>query len=167
MAYSQATATALSNQLRTYYAALDPIAKLYVRDCLLEATDAKDVRNVQLWLTSGATQRNFLNNRLSSGEYTLRETIVKAVLRLNNENVPLKTKNDISTRKQAARDFARYIKDPYTGRYTRSIEFSSLGFKLTYDTYGSVTDVDSIIDEDLIEFAPEVSDNEIDKAYKK
>lgn len=166
MAYNETTALALSAQLRTYYATLDPIAKLYVQDCLLEATDVQNRRNVQLWLTDGANQRNFLNRRLSADEYTMRENIARAVLRLNNENVPLKTKNDISVRKKAAADFARYMKDSYTGRFVRSIEFSALGFKLSYDTYGSVTAVDEIInDEDLIEFSDDVTDEEIQEIY--
>jgi hypothetical protein len=95
-----------------------------------------------------------LNNRVGAKEYELRETAIRAILRINNENVPMKTKSVIADRKKAAVQFSDYLKDRYTGKYTRSIRFDPTGFTLTYDTYGR-DDVypKTIDDSDLIEFA--------------
>ena len=156
MAYDKVASEALSNQWRDYCNNLDDATRLQMIASMKEATSVKSERNVRLWFDNGANYRKILNKTLSADEYALRERIVRAALRLNNENVPLKTASGKSARQLNARKFAEYVKDSYTGRFTRAITFTENGFLLSYDTYGNMGDGDGDFDdEDFIEFYDE------------
>lgn len=152
MAYTKAAAQALSNNWRVYCLSLDPQSRLEMIASMTAATSVKDQRNVRLWFDTGSGFRNILNRTLSADEYELRERIIKGCLRINNENVPLKATGSVSTRKANAEKFARYCKDPYTGEFTRAIEFIPNGFVLQYDTYGIREENEGLDDEALLEF---------------
>ena len=154
MAYDKAAARALSNNWRVYCLGLDDQSRLQLIASMTAATSVKSERNVRLWFSTNDSYRNILNRTLDPDEYELREKIIKGCLRLNNENVPLKIADSVSTRQANAQKFAKYAKDSYTGRFTRSIEFTPNGFKLQYDAYGIDTSFDDDDDEDYIEFAP-------------
>jgi len=152
MAYDKVASQALSNNWRVYCLALDDASRLELIASMTAATSVKSGRNVRLWFDTGTGFRNILNRTLSTDEYELRERIIKGCLRINNENVPLKASGSVSTRKANADKFARYCKDPYTGKFTRAIEFIPSGFVIQYDTYGLAVDDLDPDDEDLLEF---------------
>jgi hypothetical protein len=152
MAYDKVAAQALSNNWRVYCLTLDNLSRQELVASMTAATSVKSERNVRLWFDTGNGFRNILNRTLSSDEYELRERIIKGCLRINNENVPLKSTGSVSTRKANADKFAKYCKDPYTGRFTRAIEFIPTGFVLQYDTYGLAVDDLDPDDDDLLEF---------------
>lgn len=156
MAYDRVASDALSNQWRDYCINLDNETRLQMIASMLEATSVKSERNVRLWFDSGANYRKILNRTLSADEYAVRERIIKACLRLNNENVPLKSASGKSSRRLNAKKFAEYVKDSYTGTFTRAITFTPSGFQLSYDTYGYQSDDEDFPDdEDFIEFYDE------------
>jgi len=154
MAYDKASARALSNNWRVYCLGLDEQSRLQLIASMTAATSVNSERNVRLWFATNDSYRNILNRTLNPEEYELRERIIKGCLRLNNENVPLKTANSNSTRSENAKKFEKYAKDGYTGKFNRSIEFSPNGFQVQYDAYGIDTSFDDDDDEDYIEFAP-------------
>jgi len=156
MAYDAIASPALSNNFRAYFLLQDNATQLEIIASLLEATSVKAERNVRLWFETGAGFRNILNRTLSADEFILRESIVKACLRINNENVPTKMTSSVATRKANAVKFAEYMKDRYTGRFVRSITFSSSGFTFSYDTYGR-DEIDPPLeeDEDFLEYTTE------------
>lgn len=162
MAYDKVAAEALSNQWRNFCNNLDSDTRQQMIQSMLSATSVKSERNVRLWFDTGANYRKILNRTLSADEYALREKIIKACLRLNNENVPLKTASGKSSKRLNADKFAEYIKDAYTGRFTRVIIFNPDGFQLSYDTYGIYgEEEEGGDDEDYIEFTTDPLPDEI------
>lgn len=156
MAFDKVSADALSNNWRVYCLSLDNDSRQELIASMLAATSVKNERNVRLWFDTSGNYRKILNRTLSADEYALREKIIKACLRLNNENVPLKTAKSDSSRSLNANKFAKYVKDSYTGKFTRVIQFTPQGFVLSYDTYGiDETSPDDTIDEDFFEFTTE------------
>jgi len=162
MAFDKIAADALSNNWRVFCLSLDSDTRQQMIANMLEATSVKNERNVRLWFETTGSYRKILNRTLSADEYDLREKIVKACLRLNNENVPLKSASGKSSRRLNAVKFAEYMKDSYTGRFTRAIIFTPNGFELLYDTYGIYDgDVEDSPDEDYFEFTDEILPDEI------
>jgi len=162
MAYDSVTSPALSNNFRVYFLAQNNATQQEIIRSLLAATSVAAERNVRLWFETGTGFRNILNRTLSADEYTLRENIVKACLRLNNENIPTKTTGSVATRQANAAKFAKYMQDPYTGKYVRAIVFMDFGFTFSYDTYGRDDDLEpESPDETFIEFTPEPLPDEI------
>lgn len=156
MAFDKIAADALSNNWRVFCLSLDSDTRQQMVANMLAATSVKNERNVRLWFETGASYRKILNRSLSADEYELRERIVKACLRLNNENVPLKSATGKQNRKLNAAKFAEYMKDSYTGRFTRAILFNPDGFQVLYDTYGIYDDdLEDRPDEDYFEFTEE------------
>lgn len=156
MAYDKPAADALSNNWRVFCLSLGSESRQQLIASMLAATSVKNERNVRLWFDTTASYRKILNRTLSADEYDLRERIIKASLRLNNENVPLKAAKGEQNRKGNANKFAEYVKDSYTGRFLRAITFNAAGFEVFYDTYGTdVFNPDDRPDEDYIEFTDE------------
>jgi hypothetical protein len=156
MAYDKISAEALSNNWRVYCLSLDVDTRQQMIASMLEATSVKNERNVRLWFDTSGGYRKILNKTLAADEYALREKIIKSCLRLNNENVPMKGASGTSSRRLNAVKFAEYVKDRYTGTFTRIISFNPSGFSISYDTYGIYADtIDDSIDEDYIEFTQE------------
>lgn len=166
MAYDKIAADALSNNWRIYCLSLDDASRLQMIASMTAASSVKSERNVRLWYDTGTSYRKILNRTLSSDEYDLRESIIKAALRINNENVPLKTSTGRDNRASNADKFARNVKDAYVGRFIRAVTFNPDGYSLFYDSYGTaVIDDTEGDDEDYIEFTEDLLPDEIIADY--
>ncbi|MGB9694089.1 MAG: hypothetical protein ACPLYF_04530 [Fervidobacterium sp.] len=162
MAFDKVAADSLSNNWRVFCLNLDNDSRQQMIASMLSATSVKNERNVRLWFDTSGNYRKILNRTLSADEYALREKIVKACLRLNNENVPLKAATGKSSKRLNADKFAEYIKDSYTGKFVRVIQFTANGFELLYDTYGIDEGLsDDFDDEDFFEFTDEPLNDDI------
>lgn len=148
----------LSNQLREYFASLTP----EIQDRFLTATQVtfgiKNRRNVQLWVTQGATRRNFINRNVSPLELEMREAFVKGLI----NNVPPSTIQKTSdfgiNANRIGQKMRQYLTEDFTRESVTSIGFLADKTLYTYDADSSA--FDDIDDDASDEFADIPTDPE-------
>lgn len=141
---------ALSSVFRAYTSSLPTTQLQYIERAIQQAFDVTHLRNVQLWTRSGATQRNFVNPRLSTLEIEKRVAFAQALMETRTPTFPTKEKTWDGYPDDNARRMGQYLNERYTRSAVTNIYFNAGDISFVYDAYGYGYD-DEVIDEDDLE----------------
>lgn len=141
----------LSDQLREFYASLNSEIQDRFLTVLQMTFGVKNRRNAELWVTSSATRRSFINRQTPPLELEMREAFVKALI----NNIPPTTLQKVTTITndpiRASRKIRQYLVEDFTRESVTSIGFLPDKILYTYDADSNA--FDDIDDEASDEFA--------------
>ncbi len=141
---------ALSDQLRAFYQTFDAPTQEYFKTVIQETFNIQNRRNVDLWLTTASTQRNFINRSSSPLELEMRTQFVKALTNGVPPGSPQKESRFTLWPQRTGQKLREYLANNYTRDNVTTIGFLNGTVIYTYDVYGE--GVDEVPDESSDEF---------------
>lgn len=141
----------LSGQLRIYFASLNPEIQDRFLTVIQQTFQVKNRRNAELWVTSSATRRNFINRNTPPLELEMRTAFVRGLINDIPPTTIQKTSDFGLNSNRIAFKMRQYLSDDFTRSAVTTIGFLQDKTLYIYDADSSA--FEDIDDDASDEFA--------------